>query len=265
MSTGTRIEVQGHRYDLQTCSAEGSVVKAFSEYNNTGKGIYKTLGVGQKVFEAGVYFSSFLPITPDRIKDLTFLSSWISGARNLLIVPKLISNTGREFVESSISWFSEKESLSKVMYAALDLTSDFVSFLRLFRLPEAAKFLFKKAGAVLPFILTSWDLKDSWKEYNFCSSLEAEGAKLKQADDREKISTYVKERHRYIKLSMASDIMDFALSAILLSGMFFGLELAIPAVALWGLGATAFFTKYTSDLYDRSMTYHLKEVELEAV
>jgi hypothetical protein len=108
MCTGINVRVDDHKYSLQEGSADGSMLRAISDYTDTGKGIYKTLGLGQKVFEAGVYFSSFISLSPDRVKDCTFLTSWIAGARSLLIVTKLTSNTVKEFFENGFNGLQTK-------------------------------------------------------------------------------------------------------------------------------------------------------------
>ena len=257
MSTVLCLTFKDHKYSLQESSAHGSLVRSFSDYTNTGKGIYKTLGVGQKIFEAGVYFASYFPnLTHERIVDFTYLSSWISGARKLLVVTKITSHTAREFFQSI---FARDEGISGIVYAFFDLTNDFVSFLRLFRIPEVAKVLFKKGATIVSFTLTTWDIKKSLSEYSFCSSLAEKADVAESAEDREMILTYASERQRYLLMSMAADLIDFALAVLLISGVFFGMAPAIPALVLWEVEAVSFFTKFSSDLYDKMMTYHLKD------
>jgi hypothetical protein len=138
------------------------------------------------------------------------------------------------------------------------LTNDLVCFLGLFRIPEAGKLLLKKVGSIFLFIQATWDLKKSWDEYNLCSVLQDRAENLKNIGDKEKLLTYTKERKRYLMLNMAADILDYAVSIILFTGFMFGIA-TLPALAFWGIGATAFFIKYSSEVYEKSMAFKLKD------
>lgn len=258
MSAAISLNIDNHNYSLQNCGSGGSVIKGFSEYTGTGKGTYYTLGVGQKISEAGVYAASFLSLSADRVKDLTFLSSWIAGARSLLIVTKLTSDTIKAFFDNAFEWLTDSTKLAGLAYAFADMIKDLMTFLELFRLPELGKFILTRVGAAFSFVVSTWDLKKSWDGFHLCKEIEKKALRLTNQADMQKLLTFTAERKRYLILNVIADLIDYAVTIFLFASFIFSLG-SLPGVALWGIGAAAFFIKYASDVYEQSMTFKLKD------
>lgn len=260
MSTVTKIDLNNKFYSVITSSSKGSVPRAFSEYTNTGSGIYKTLGVGEVAFEALVYGAAIFKIGPERINDFTNLSKYIASTRSLLIVTKLTGHTIKQFFESAGKWFKDRlnsPAIGQLTYSIVDLTKDVLTFVRMFRIPEAAKFLLKKIGACLSFVKAAWDIQKAYSKYSLCQSLQNKINSL-SGSDKTNFETYLKEQKTQLMLKVAYCVVDIAISVLLISGFVVGFTVA-PTIAFWGLGAISLGFDFASGIYEQSMTYKLIE------
>lgn len=258
--SASKIEINQKLYSVESSSSKGSVLKAFSDYSNTGSGIYKTLGVIGKVFEAIVRSASLLKLTPGRVIDFSDVSSYIASSRELLIVTTLTSHTLKQFFENigkCISGSFNLSSISELGYAVIELTRDVTTFVGLFRVPAAAKFLLTRIGACLSFIKTSWDIQKAYSKYSLCQSLQKKVLTLK-GDAKANFETYIKEKKRELMLEVASCVLDIAVSVLLFASFIVGFAVA-PVIAIWGLEAASLGFDFASGVYEHSMTYDLKE------
>lgn len=244
----------GHFYELKSSNASGSLLTAFSEYSGTPLGVFRIFKLICTSCDIGVRCARIFKLSEKRISDLNKISASASCVKDLMVVPSIISWSGKNFFTYFFKWRQSGYDLAAAgdyAYSVLDLSIDLVDFAYLFKLSRIASFVLGKVGSSFYFIRDLWDAKKYCNAYFLCEHIKQESS-----DDDVKI--YVREKKRFLMMKAISTVIDFVLTAaIFVSFVGWGAILPISSGAKLLLETISFTISYGSDVYGQSMRFQL--------
>ena len=245
---------------------KNSFFRSLGNWTEKGDGIYKSLGLIQKTFEAMVNFASNFNFSSDQLETFSKVADDLHISRKYTIIQKITCYTGQKFVTSFQDWFwgktSKPESSSDLVYDTIDLAKDFTTFSKLFTLSSYVTKLIAKGSNALGLIYYPWNIKRAYNQIQKCNEIE-KNAYL-QKGSIVHLKNYLNRERKYQWMQIAVAVMDLSMPIIFFAGLITGAAV-VSALTLWTLGTASLVLMSYSDFYTRMRDFDLTKKSIEHI